>query len=337
MSQSGRRNDVTTEIVVGAFMFIILVVLLTMTVVISQNRFFTDTWRMTAIFEDVGGLKEGEHVLLRGVKVGNVDRIQVVEGDKGVEVIMELTRDVTLHEDYELRVESASMLGGMRLIIDEGTLDLPVVPESEFDRLKGTPAPDLFGEANALVQDLQTITKQIASGEGTVGRLIQDESLYEGANKLVSSLNKAAADIEAMSANTREITDRVAEGRGSLGKLLSEDESMYNSLTNTVARLDAAAADAGKVMRRLEAGEGTLGKLLSEDDEMFNDLKHTVASLKDFSKDLENQEGTVGRLINEDTLYLKVEGLVDEARATIDDFRETSPITTFGTIFFGAF
>jgi hypothetical protein len=32
-----------------------------------------------------------------------------------------------------------------------------------------------------------------------------------------------------------------------------------------------------------------------------------------------------------------LEGLVKDARATIDDMRETSPITTFTSIFFGVF
>lgn len=337
MSQSGRRNDVTTEIVVGAFMFTILVVLLTMTVVISQNRFFEPTWQMTATFPDVGGLKEGEHVFLRGVRVGNVDRIQVAEEGEGVEVTMKLTREVTLHEDYALRVESASLLGGMRLNIDEGTLTLPEVPESTHDRLRGQPAPDLFGEASALVKDLRDITGQISSGEGTVGRLIQDDSLYEETTKLLKSLNNAAGDMEAVASSGREIAERLSAGRGTLGKLFSDDEALYHSLTNTLHQVELAGKDIRTVAQRLEAGEGTLGKLLSGDDKIFRDLKDTAASLKSFSEDLGQQEGTVGRLINEDTLYLKVEGLVDEARATIDDFRETSPITTFSTIFFGAF
>gem|GEM_PF-5346456 len=37
------------------------------------------------------------------------------------------------------------------------------------------------------------------------------------------------------------------------------------------------------------------------------------------------------------TIYASATELVDEAHATVDDLRETSPITTFSRIFFGAF
>jgi phospholipid/cholesterol/gamma-HCH transport system substrate-binding protein len=225
----------------------------------------------------------------------------------------------------------------MRLVIEEGSRDLPVLPSESHARLVGEPAPNLLGEAEGLVADLRKITQEIVAGRGTVGKLVQDDSLYDEARKLVTSLNQSAAELETVAVNVREVTGRIAEGKGTLGKLLSEEEGPYAALTETLENLREASEDAESILSRVEAGEGTIGKLLSSDDQVYEDLKESVASLKAFSKSLEEQEGTVGRLIKEDTLYVKLEGLVDEARATIDDFRETSPITTFSTIFFGAF
>ena len=36
-------------------------------------------------------------------------------------------------------------------------------------------------------------------------------------------------------------------------------------------------------------------------------------------------------------LYQQIQALVREGRAALDDLRETSPVTTFTSIFFGAF
>ncbi len=337
MSENSRKKDVTTEIVVGAFMFTMLVVLLTITVVMSQNKFFEKSWTLKAEFPDVGGLKEGESVFLRGVKIGNVDKIEVAEDESGVELEMRLDRPVTLYEGYKLQVETASMLGGMRLVIDEGDHSGPKIPEDQLMNLKGEPTPDLLETANLLVGDLREITSQISSGKGTIGRLIYEDGLYAEAEGLVKSLNETAADLEIVSENARLISDRLATGKGTLGRLLSEDEGLFTELTNTVANVNAASGDIRKIVARVEKGEGTLGRLLSSDDQVYKDLSATVESLRSFSESLNNDEGTVARLLSDDTLYIKVEGLVDEARATIDDFRETSPITTFSTIFFGAF
>jgi len=357
MSSSKRRSDVTTEIVVGAFMFTILVVLLTITVVISQSKLFQETYKIQATFPDVGGLKEGEGVFLRGVKIGNVEKIAIADDFQGVNVSMRLTRPVTLYEDYSLFVEPSSMLGGMRMVVDEGSHNLNEIPESQFDDLEGGATRDLMGEATELVEVIRTslveggtldnikdltanlkgITEKVAQGEGTVGRLIQDEGLYEEAMGLVNTLNQTATNLQQVAKDARSISSRLAAGEGSIGKLLSSDESFYNNFTNTLAQVSRASEDARKILARVEKGEGTIGKLLSADDKVYKDLEKTVANLRDFSDSMAQEKGTIGRLMNEDTLYVKVEALVDEARATIDDFRETSPITTFSSIFFGAF
>ena len=52
---------------------------------------------------------------------------------------------------------------------------------------------------------------------------------------------------------------------------------------------------------------------------------------------MEKGEGFIGRLMQDDKMYEDVQGMINEARATIDDFRETTPILTFTSIFFGAF
>ena len=48
-------------------------------------------------------------------------------------------------------------------------------------------------------------------------------------------------------------------------------------------------------------------------------------------------KGSLGKLLADDSLYNEVDSLLHEGRAAIDDIRETSPITTFSSIFFGIF
>ncbi|WFB37649.1 MlaD family protein [Kiritimatiellota bacterium B12222] len=356
-SKAKKRNDVTTEIVVGAFMFIILVVLLTVSIVISQNKFFEKSYHLSAMFQNIGGLKEGEPIFLRGVKVGYVENIRIPEEGTGVNVRMKFTRKITLYSDYEIYVEASSMLGGMRLVVDEGSPQFDVLTEEEMDALVGEPAKDVLREAakvvemirsslvddgtldsiNVMVENLADITGKISNGEGTVGRLVQDDALYEETMGLMGQLGDAAEDIQKVAKDAKVISTRLVEGKGSMGKFLSEDEAAYNDLAKILKEMSAASEDVRIVMDRVQKGQGVIGKLLSEDDQLYNDLRDTVASLKEVSNALAKESGTMGLLINDDALYLKVTALVDEARATVDDFRETSPITTFSSIFFGAF
>ena len=122
--------------------------------------------------------------------------------------------------------------------------------------------------------------------------------------------------------NLKELTRRLRDGEGTLGKLLTED-AVY---TNILAVSD-----------RLAKGEGTLGKLLSSDDTLYRDLSDTVAALKETAETINRGEGTLGKLIKDDGIYTQVDGLMGEVRAAVDDLRETTPVVSFSSIFFGAF
>ena len=50
---------------------------------------------------------------------------------------------------------------------------------------------------------------------------------------------------------------------------------------------------------------------------------------------LRNGEGTAGRLINDDGLYREIDGLTKDVRQVLDNFRDTTPISTFGSLIMG--
>ena len=50
---------------------------------------------------------------------------------------------------------------------------------------------------------------------------------------------------------------------------------------------------------------------------------------------LKNGEGTVGKLINDDELYNEINGLAKDVRQVLDNFRDTTPISTFGSLIMG--
>jgi phospholipid/cholesterol/gamma-HCH transport system substrate-binding protein len=103
-----------------------------------------------------------------------------------------------------------------------------------------------------------------------------------------------------------------------------------------ITNMQSAVVQLNAMITRVNQGRGMLGKLFSEDDTVYNDMAASVASLKSISGSIEKGEGVLGKLVKDDTLYLKVEKAVDEVRATVDDYRESSPIVTFTSIFFGA-
>lgn len=317
-------KEVSMEIMVGAFMFMILLALGFFTIILSYENIFKDYHQLEVRFEHVRGLRQGDNVFLRGVMVGRVTSLAVDEN--AVRVVASLEVPVEMREGYRVEIVSSSILGGQHLALDEGPLDAPKIPEGTI--LAGARPIDLLDEATgtirsvresleeggilenleATVADLRVLAEGLREGRGTIGRLLQEDEVYQ--------------DLAAISTDIRELTGTLRRGEGTLGALM-QDDTLY---TNLLA-----------VSTRLAEGRGTLGRLLSEDEAMYEDLAATVASARDFTERISAGEGTIGRLLAEDLLYEEARLMIHEIRAAIDDFRETAPVTTFTSIFFGAF
>lgn len=285
-----RMQQMSLEVVVGFFLMMILLALGFFTIILSQENIFTKSHSLTVVFDQVTGLIKGDKVYVKGVDVGRVKSLNVQRD--GVHATLTLEYPVELHEDYRIAVVPSSVLGGKFVEIHEGTAEKPLLPPDA--RITGRGPADFIAE---LTDGVKAVRESLESG-GVLGNL------------------------EETMANLKELTRKLKDGEGTVGRLLTED-SLY---TNLLA-----------VSERLSNGEGTLGKLLSSDDTLYRDLSDTVSALKETAETINRGEGTLGKLVKEDGVYQQVDGLMGDLRATIDDLRETSPIVSFSSIFFGAF
>ncbi len=329
-------RDVTMEMVVGAFMLTALLGLGYFTIMLSKQALFTNKYPMTVHFPRVMGLRDGDSVVVRGMPIGKVGELKLDPKElNSVHVLLSLDYPIRLRRDYRITIEATSILGGRQLQIYEGTPASELVPENTA--LKGEPPIDLMKDASeavaairkALIEDgvidnlkssiaqFQEVMARVNQGKGTLGRLLSDDdTLYK--------------DIAATVVSLRKMSDRLDKGEGTLGKLLSSDDTLYRDLSASVASLKS-------ISQRLEKGEGTLGKLLSSDEQPYEDLKASIASLKAIAAQIEKGDGSLGKFVKDETLYLDAKGLVNEVRAAVDDFRETAPVVSFTSLFFGAF
>ncbi|MEN7972693.1 MAG: MlaD family protein [Verrucomicrobiota bacterium] len=307
------RREVTIEIMVGLFMFIVLIALGIFTIVLSQENLLKKTYPYEFVFTEVGGLREGDNVFLRGMNVGRVSQTDLLDSHVRVYV----TLDVPLHlrRGYKIDVVDASMLGGKNLKIYEGPADAPEL-EGNMTILGSKPV-EMVVELGRTVGELQTAINSVNAGEGTLGKLLKDEAVY---NNL--------ADVSESLAN---IMSRLERGEGTLGKILvSDDGQFYDDGKALLANLRT-------ISQNLADGKGTLGQMISGEDMAFKDLEATLAAIRSISESINSGEGTLGRFVRDAKLYDEATLLVEDVRAAVDDLREASPITSFGSVLFGAF
>lgn len=80
-------------------------------------------------------------------------------------------------------------------------------------------------EAKAMMTNANSIISQINAGQGTLGKLAKDETLYR--------------EMTVAMTNAREILEKVNKGQGTIGKIVN-DESLYKNVKVSLQKLDKA-------------------------------------------------------------------------------------------------
>ncbi|HEU5240159.1 MAG TPA: MlaD family protein [Pyrinomonadaceae bacterium] len=360
------------ELRVGLFVFIALAVLVVLILNASgELNPFKSHLHLRARFTDANGLREGSEVRLAGVRIGKIDRLRLLSpsevgtgpNPQKIEVFMTIDSKIDgvpatdrIRTDSTAQQASPSILGSEMIVnITPGTplgqpvtenFLLPATASSTMSDLatrgtelaeklgklsdqmnevvknvregKGTVGrlfndESLYNNLNATIHDAEDLARQIKSGKGSAGRFIYDEALYNNANDVATNLKKLSEDLRA--------------GRGTAGKFFSSDE-MYNKINAIADRVNHSMDNIDQLIAGVNAGQGTLGKLI-KDEAIYNDARTAIARFNTTAARIDNVvagaqrgEGTVGKLLTDESLYNNVNQFSSEGVKMLYDFRQ---------------
>jgi phospholipid/cholesterol/gamma-HCH transport system substrate-binding protein len=201
----------------GAFIIITLAILATGVFLIgSRESMFRSSYEVRADFDNVAGLNEGADVRVGGIRKGSVKNIQLPKrADGKVVVLMDLEKETKsiVKMDSVADIKSEGMLGDKYIEISFGSMDAAKLRGGETIGSR-TPLDisDLFGKANQILDTTQAalqnvqgatsnindISAKINHGQGTVGALINDKTIYNQAAATVASMHE---DVDALKHN----------------------------------------------------------------------------------------------------------------------------------------
>jgi len=315
------------HILLGIFFVSIIALLAWFTLFKTDFSLLSERQQWSVRFADAGGLRQGDSVLVAGMRWGRVESLTFdssAEAHERVLVKLSLDRPVDLFTDHAIQIESATVLGGMHLTIEPGTFQSGIMAQGA--RLHGDVLPDVLKALGAVVSDnretltnmitgLDEIVGEVRDGKGILSRLLYDETLGEDLSKTVNSLNETFTNLTAISADLR-------DGKGTLGRLLKDDE-LYRSI-------QTLATDITEVVDDVRGGKGTVGALLYDED-LAGDFRSGVADLSDIVQRINAGEGTLGLLIRDDKIGQNLERITTdlaEGRGTLGKLLSDDEIYT---------
>jgi phospholipid/cholesterol/gamma-HCH transport system substrate-binding protein len=120
---------------------------------------------------------------------------------------------------------------------------------------------------------MEDIGEKVKKGEGTLGKLISDETIYRDAKEVVEKVKESAETL-------KNVSDKIERGEGTLGKLI-QDESLYNEAKETLQSIKGIA-------EKVEKGEGTIGKLVN-DDTLIKEVEKTMKKVQKAAEGIQEQ------------------------------------------------
>jgi phospholipid/cholesterol/gamma-HCH transport system substrate-binding protein len=233
----------------------------------NKEALFKDTYTVKAYFNNIEGLRNGAPVRLSGIDVGAVKEIKIIGDTVSVlEVSMRLLTEIDrfIRKDTYAEIQTEGLVGNKFVSLNLGSSEggqvedggkiLSREPVSFADIIAETQG--IMAYTKEMTKDLSEIVQKVNTGDGTIGKLINDNSLYFAAtnltesadksllsitselNMLTEQFNKLGAGIETVATNVNNVVAGfdtlllgVSQGKGVIGSLLKEGTSQDSSMT----------------------------------------------------------------------------------------------------------
>lgn len=209
----------------GAFILFTLAILLAGIFVIGSKRYlFKPTYELKAQFANVVGLQQGADVMVGGLHAGTVKAIDLPDNPGGkltVTMVMDEPTRRIVRRNSEASIETEGLLGNQYVAVSFGATDQPEVKSG--DTIASVPplqmselvakANGLLGEGQAAMKNinqvsehLKSVSAKIDQGQGTVGALINDRSIY---NNFDQTAKKADATVASAQVGVKDFQDNM--------------------------------------------------------------------------------------------------------------------------------
>lgn len=284
---------------------------------------FGDRYTLVAFVPNANGLRVGGTVTVAGQLAGTVTAIDFLPPDADTTRNLRLTVEVDqrvqpqVRADSRARLRTQGLLGDKIFDISPGTPryavlrandTLPLAPSLDYDQIIAQ-ASGAVGDVVGLTKDLRGITGGIAKGEGTVGQLVTNRTLYD--------------ELTATLTSTNTMLRRMQSPNGTVGRLL-DDPTLYANMVRVTGALDSLTG-------QLSTGNGTIGRLI-RDDSLYVRLVGLTSGADSLMKQVTQGNGLAARLLNDQQSYDQLNRALTELNAILADVRRNPGKYTKGLV-----
>lgn len=282
------QNKRSTEIKVGLFTIIALIVL------VAAYMWFTEVLQnkdMTIVkvrFQNAGNIEIGSSVTISGVKKGRVRDINVTEN--GIVVDIQVKLDFPLRKGTQFSIIESNLMGDVQIEIDPSAdgeeLDLTKVHigEKRFGLMK------LVSELSGVVADFQSIVDMFNGDEKFV---MQIDSVIDTTQMVISKINKSLDDngarFSALLEHTAQLSVKLnnmfTQNEEQINKAMKESSEVMQNINSAINEIKETSISVREITDKMQTENNSINKLMNE-DELYENLNRSSARLDSLLKDI---------------------------------------------------
>ena len=283
-----------TKVKVNIVAFLVLGLGLSYAMATQVLSVLQDRYSVFATFPDAGGVFTNQEVTYRGITVGQVGRMTVVEEGVQIELLIDEGTKIP-EEDVEARVMFKSAVGEQFVDILPASDDAPYLTDGSKIPLDQTSIPvstqDLLATLQAVLEGVppEALKGAIdAAGEGLAGRGDDIATILQSMARLADLFGDRAPEIQSILRNGTKV--------GSA--FVASKEDFANAIRDLVIVSEALAGNTDELKRLLEGTNVTSEELVGLIRESRPDLHQTISELAEIN-DIQADESKALRALFE--------------------------------------
>ena len=187
-------KPISFEVKVGIFILIGFILLFIMIFSIGDIYLLRSGYHIKVTFNFANGIAMNAPVRLAGIEVGEIDNIKIYYDTNTERTKVELSawikKDVVIEEDAKAVINTLGLLGEKYMEIFPGASKRFLADDRVLVGTDPISTENMTMELSRLLDSLNVIAERLKAGEGTVGRFLTDDSIYQNMEDFTADIKK---------------------------------------------------------------------------------------------------------------------------------------------------
>ncbi len=263
-----------------------------------KESLFTPTVNISAIFNEINGLREGDFVRYSGVKVGVVEKI-VFLNDSMIQVKMKIEKKMQpyIKKDAVAHIATEGLVGNKlinlhskhtsRQTISENEILISIAPyntQQIIEKLMSTNT-----NAEIITNNLAAVSKRMMEEKGIFEMIFSDDKAANDLKTIIERVKTSSQHLQEISNNIEKMIRKINSGEG-LASTILNDTSLTKELKQTLRNLELSSEYSRTITKQIDQSlqkgdSGTLGMLM-KDSVFAESIRQSIQNFHEASEKL---------------------------------------------------